>query len=151
MDQTTQTVELNGQTYQIGRFSARNGSWIMLQVIPKIARAFSTIQGSQDQDAFSFALISRLIGEFAETDEETFRRIQAHALSVCRRVEKGVPMPVFVPPDTFAIKELEYDLLTVLSLTSHALVFNLSPFFSGDGLRGMFPTLPDSAPQSSQL
>jgi hypothetical protein len=151
MDNTS-TVEINGSSYQIGRFTAEAGSWILLQVLPKVTNAFVFAQGAQTADQFSIGLISQIIGQFSSLDEDAFRRIQQHALAVCRRIENGVPMPIFVPPNKWAIKELEYDTLSVMALTAHALVFNLSPFFDANALKGFFPTLSmsDGTPSTSQ-
>ena len=71
-------------------------------------------QGMQeDPEQYSLALIGRIVGEFGDLDEDTFQHIQAHALSVCRRLENGVPMPIFVRPNTWAAKDLEYDVMTL--------------------------------------
>jgi hypothetical protein len=140
MHEQTKDVEIGGARYQVGRFSARDGSWVLMKLLPLITTALSATKPENDEAAIAF--FARVIGQIGQTDEETFRKIQEHALAVCRRLENGVPMPVFLRPNTWAVKELEYDLVTVLALTANALVFNLSPFFSDGGLKQLFESIP---------
>lgn len=128
-------VEIGEHTYQIGRFNARAGSWVLMQILTKMLP--SGIESNLNTAGLP-------IGR-AAISEADFHNIQDHCLSVCRRYERGVPMPVFVPQSkTFAIRELEYDLGAVMALTIQALVFNVSPFFSGDGLTQLLQSLPSS-------
>ncbi len=146
MQQQTTTVTINGADYQIGQFKACDGSWILAQVLTKMLPA--VIEGAMQKAAGGQLAANRTM-----ISEEEFRNIQGHALAVCRRMENGIPMPVFVLPGTFAVKELEYDLLTVMALTVHALKFNLVPFLHGGGLAlilNMLPQVPESNSPPSQ-
>jgi len=128
-------VEIAGVKYQIGRFTARNGSWILAQVLTKmmpsiVEKAFAK-QGA------------KLAKGRADLSEEEFASIQSHCLGVIRRYTKaGLPMPVFVIPDRWVAKEMEYDLTAVLLLTVHALVFNLGSFFVEGGLALLMSAIP---------
>jgi hypothetical protein len=136
MQPQTQDVEIAGTRYQVGRFKARDGSWILAQVLTKMLPA--VIERALVKEAGA-----KLASNRSLLSEEEFASIQGHALAVCRRYENGVPMPVFVlPNNTFAIKELEYDLIAVMTLTVKALLFNLTPFFEGDGLSQILSALP---------
>jgi len=129
----TTDVEVRGVRYQIGRFKARDGSFILAQLLTKMLP--SAIEG-QFQGA-------GLAKGRSPISEEEFSSIQGHALAVCRRYENGnVPMPIFVRPDTWAVKELEYDVIAVMALTVQALVFNISPFFEGNGLNQILASIP---------
>src|SRR5579862_5528303 len=119
--QATKEVTLGETVYQIGRMTARDGSWILAELLTKMLPAFVESQ------------FSGLPGGRPQISEEEFQNIQGHALAVVRRIEKGIPMPIFVRPNTWAVKELEYDLVAVMTLTVHALAFNLSPFFAEAG------------------
>lgn len=132
---TTQTVTVNGQDYQIGRFTARNGSWILAQLLTKMLPA-------NVENALAPTTKGKLPSHRTLLSEDEFANLQGHCLAVCRRLENGVPMPIFLLPDTWAVKELEYDLVTVMKLTIHALTFNLQPFFQGDGLSQILSSLP---------
>jgi hypothetical protein len=133
----TKDVTVSGTRYQIGRMKAKDGSWVLAQVMTKMLPAAleNGLAGSGAQLAANRAQIS----------EDEFANIQAHALAVVRRYENGLPVPVFVRPDRWAAKDLEYDLVAVMALTVHSIVFTLSPFFSGDGMTQLlesFPGLP---------
>jgi hypothetical protein len=123
-------VEINGVRYQVGRMTARTGSWILAQIFTKIMPA--TVEGNLGFD---------LPGGRSEMSEEEFHNLQDHCLAVCSRYEELPPgsgretaMPIMASPGVFAVKELEYDLVAVLGLTIHALVFNVACFFDGDAL-----------------
>lgn len=149
--EATRTVEIDGATYQIGRMKASDGSWVLMQLLPSIAAGLA-LNDNGNAKTLPIDFIGRIIGQIGQTDENTFRRIQAHALSVCRRMEHGAPMPVVSHQGVFAIKELEYDLVTVMTLTANALVFNLSPFFNAGGLKQLFASLlPDSTSPSPSV
>jgi hypothetical protein len=135
MTPNTLTVAVNGQDYQIGRFTARQGSWILTQVLTKMLP--SMIDTALAKEAGGQLSTSR-----AQLSEQEFDQLQGLCLSVCRRLENGVPMPIFVLPNTFAIKELEYDLVTVVALTIHALKHNITPFFQDGGLSQLTALLP---------
>ena len=137
--QATKDVEIAGTKYQVGQFKARDGSWILAQILTKMLPAVI-------ESAFKTA---NLATGRAAISEEEFASIQGHALAVCRRMENGVPMPIFFLPNTWAIKDLEYDLITVMALTVQALVFNISPFFEGDGLTQILGSIPGLTSSSS--
>ena len=129
----TKDVEINGVRYQIGRMTAKAGSWVATQIFTKVLP--SAIEGQMNK----LGLDSLPQGRATMTEEE-FSNLQDHCLMVCRRYELvgniDTALPIMPRPGFWAIKELEYDLLTVVALTVHALVFNISPFFDGDALKG---------------
>jgi hypothetical protein len=127
-------VTVGTVSYQIGKFKARDGSWILAQILTKMLPAVI-------ESALTKETGAQLSPDRVQLTEDEFASIQGHALAVCRRYEKGAPMPIFIRPDTFAVKELEYDIVTVTALTIHALVFNLTPFFEGDGLSQILESL----------
>lgn len=94
-------VDINGVSYRIERLPARVGSWIVWQII----------------------------GNMFGISEDAFMAVQGKLLSACARYEDGMPLAVFKLPATWAVPELEYDLLAVAKLTRHALEFNVAPFF----------------------
>lgn len=121
-------VEIKGHRYQVGRFSARVGSWILMQVMPKLQS-----------------------GKLTELDEETFGRIQGHALTACKKYEPNgkTAMQVVTPTGHWPDPALEYDLTVIMALTIHALRFNLEDFFGGNGLEEVLKGLPDFNPSIS--
>lgn len=128
-------VEIGGTKFQIGQFKARDGSWILAQILTKMLPAIV-------EKAFVKEAGAKLASNRAVLTEEEFSSIQGHALNVCRRYENNIPMPVMLNPTTFAIKEIEYDLTTVIALTIQALVFNIKPFFEEGGLSQVMGLMP---------
>lgn len=131
--ETSKNVTISGVEYQVGRFKATTGSWILAQLLTKMLP-------SAVESHFQSVGLANGRAQISETE---FENIQSHCLSVCRRYENGVPMPIFVRPDRWAVKELEYDVVAVLTLTINALVFNLQPFFSEGGLSPILSSLSD--------
>jgi hypothetical protein len=127
MGPQTLNFHVGDTEYQVGRLTACDGSWILTQLLTKMLPAMF-------ETALARLAGGRLPPNRSLITEAEFQNIQSHCLAVCRRMENGAPMPVFVPPNTWAIKELEYDLVTVMVLTIQALVFNIQPFFEGGGL-----------------
>lgn len=125
MPERIKEVELKGQRYQIGELSAREGSWVVMQVLTK------AIPGGLE------GLLSASLPENRTVmTEAEFHNLQDLLLSVVRRVEKaGAPLPVFVlDSKIIAVPELKNDSRTILSLTIQSLMHNLSDFFGENGL-----------------
>ena len=138
----TKQITIGDAEYQIGSLTATTGSWIVAQIATKMLPALFETSLSEEAGAQLSSARSML-------SEDEFQNLQGHALSVCRRMEKnGLPMPVMHTSKRFAIKELEYDLVTVLRLTCESLVFNLTPFFEGAGLDQLLAMLPEGLVQS---
>ena len=105
-------VEIDGDTYRIGRLSAFVGNWMVTQLLAK-----------------------------TYSQEETFKSVQAHCLDVCmvyREHEKdGSRTPIKVFEKTagrFLVSGLENDLFTVNRLVEEVIAFNLNPFFEKLGI-----------------
>jgi hypothetical protein len=125
-------VEIGEKRYRIQRFKSDDGSFIVFQLMTKMLPGFVAGQLNMAGLAQSGASMS----------EADFRTIQRHCLSVCYRYEGNstvteVPLPVMTTNGVFAIKDLEYDLATVLALTIHALTYNFSDFFQGNALSAL--------------
>jgi hypothetical protein len=77
--------------------------------------------------------------------------LQDHCLAVCRRYEtvgtQEAPLPIIARPGVFAIAELEYDLITIFTLTAQALIYNIAPFFEEGGLTSILENFPGLNPQ----
>ncbi len=122
-------VEIGNKRYRVTRLRADVGSWIIFQLLTKMLPGF--VSGR-----LNLAGIPQSGESISESD---FRSIQNHCLAACYRYEDSAPgvyMPI-MSNGAFAIKELEYDLATVLSLTIHCLQFNFADFFSEDGLSAL--------------
>jgi hypothetical protein len=135
--ETTKIVELSGRRWQIGKFDALTGSYVayqlMFRVLPSVFQflpgtpegmeALKSVQGSQ--------LMSR----------EEFGSLQRDCLSVCAEFKQvgatEAAIPVQIASGAWGVEGLEDDTVTVLALTAHALIFNVSSFFDGNVLTGL--------------
>jgi hypothetical protein len=96
-------IEIGEHRYRIGRLPARAGAWILLLALKEAQ------------------------GQLSESEHAN---IQQHLLSVCSRFKGDHPMPVLKADGSFAVKELEYDLDTVMKLQGEAKSFNFADFFA---------------------
>lgn len=95
-------VEIGEHRYRISRLPARAGAWIL-------SLALKEAQG--------------------KLSESEYANIQQYLLSVCSRFKGDHPMPVLKSDGSFAVKDLEYDLDTVVKLQKEAKDFNFADFF----------------------
>lgn len=132
-------VTINEQKFQIGRLSARDGSWILLQVMTKMMPPAIASR-------LNFGLLDTSTKR-SEMSAAEFHEIQDLCIAACRRYEKvgtvETPMPIMARPGVFAIAELENDIVTILALTVHVLLFNISCFFDGKALSQVLDSFQD--------
>lgn len=133
MQDKTKDVEIGGQRYRIGRFPARTGSWIAVQIMTKVLPSWL----KEVDDGIPEAQKANRPG----MTEEEFRNIQDHCLRACFRQsmngDGGLPTPVLMA-DGRLDKDLEDDVVAVMALTVHCLMFNLAPFFQQAELKAAF-------------
>lgn len=129
-------VTIGEHTYRVGRMLATTGSWIVAQIVTKILPfgMDEKVTGNSD-----------LPKERSEMTEAEFRNIQNHCLAVIGRYETVGNIPTAIPILVRGeiIHDLRTDVVGVLQLTVHALIFNLSPFFNEDVLKQLTSGLPD--------
>ena len=137
MEKVTKEVTLGENVYEINPFTPRVGSWILAQVLTKIFPSAIESQLGIDNSM-----------KKTEMSEEEFHNIQDHCLAVVKRfVDVGgnrVAMSIMKDKERFAMPDLEYDLITVMALTVHVLLFNIVPFFDADRLKSVLQTFQDS-------
>jgi hypothetical protein len=99
-DSTHHDVVIDGHRYKIGPFSARFGSYVALQLLPRLT----------------------------DLNEEEFGKFQDRCLAVCGRYNNhDVPIPVVTGDGIWAP---ELDAFTATELIKEALQFNLGPIMS---------------------
>lgn len=152
-------VEVSGKTYMIAHMTSDTGAWLIMRLMGELQAAISKMDIASDstvQESEGSADTARSSIQFLlmNLDQSTFATVQRHALGVCYRYETigntQKPLPVIFPNGKFCYKDLQFDIQTVLELTSEALFANLSPFFSKDGLKRMLTGKQDSAQLSFQ-
>jgi hypothetical protein len=128
-DNLTQDVTIRGARFQIKRFGALEGSWVVAQMFTRILPS-----NLESQLGGSVALPA---GRATMTEEE-FINLQKHCLQVCFHYTEGAPpstppLPV-LRNGQIAIPELVHDPLVIMALTIRSLKFNMLPFFSEGAL-----------------
>lgn len=153
MREVTKTVEVNGRKFQVEKFSAMTGSYVCIKILGRISHVALGIMSGELKDP---AVISgALFGELNSFSKAEFLELQQECLAVTKEVQNiaGVdaPIPVLLPDGKFGVADLEKDMMTVMALTVHVMVFNLTPFFDASILKGLLGDFPDLAPQKPQI
>jgi hypothetical protein len=150
MELESKDVNLGVNRYRIARMNASTGSWLLFKLLDSLRKIMADTSqdgqqsaqeeiGPEQREQAANALIQ---GMLMTLDKGLFDQVQREALNVVGQYtaigEKEVVLPVMMANGTVAIPALKNDIVTIVQLTSHALYFNLSPFFLGDGLKDMF-------------
>jgi hypothetical protein len=142
-------VEINGRKFRIRKFPARTGAFVLIKVTGMIAPFFKGANladlKSGITDATAIAGIMEKLGDISESD---FNYLQEKCLGVCSEVLPGGLAPVLNENGTFGVIDFEEDVIGVLALTAHALMFNLYPVFQGAGLGSILGAASNTFPRN---
>jgi len=114
-------ITLDGYEFKIEKFNALTGSSILFSILQKALPGMLESQGDLDLPAGR-----------AGMDRESFTRIQLDCLESVYIKKAAGFMPV-IGFDGLLCDELRTETLLIVTLTVHALRFNLESFFSEDG------------------
>lgn len=136
--ETFKDVDIAGRKWRVMKFDALTGSYVatvvMMKALPALLKMFKGDGGDVT------AVAGGLMGGLNMTKQE-FMDLQRDCLGVCRELSDVngtiAPMPVLMADGRFANSDLATDPVTVLMLTAHAVVFNLSVFFAEGALDSM--------------
>lgn len=146
----TKEVQIKGRTFRIKKFGARDGSFIALKVAAILAPMFEGVDLKQAQEGKGVDTagvdVFGMVGKLATLPEKDFAHIQGKCLGVCGESLASGYVPVLHENGAFGVNDLEEDTVTVMALTAHALIFNLSGFFDESGLGGLLSGLLPTAP-----
>ncbi len=157
--QVIKDVTIGTANYRIAKMSAKTGSWLLMLLMGKMLKVMqenkpdsnqqqeaqlpekeqTEAEKLAEQEAAASAAISFML---MNLDEATYAKVQSAALNCCMLLQVNgagiaAPIPIVMYDGQFAVKELEYDIETVLQLMSKALFLNLSPFFTSGKLMGL--------------
>ncbi|NOU95590.1 hypothetical protein GC093_20490 [Paenibacillus sp. LMG 31456] len=134
-------VEINGRTFRIKKFDALTGSFMLIKITGLLAPLVKNMDlgklkgvndvSEVDLKAFNIPGIMEGLGSLTEED---FKYVQERSLRVCGEMLPAGFTPVLNGEGNFGVLGLEDDTMTVLALTTHALVFNVKGFFQGSPL-----------------
>jgi hypothetical protein len=140
--EATKEIRIGESDYQLSRFSARDGSWIVGQFLTKgLLLPLDNVQLEEKELGSVFAITLR------EFSEATFESVQAKCLKTVRRVENGQPIPVLMADGRWAVRP-EPDLVELTALLVASLVFNLHCFFAPGALKKLQAVFPSGSPSS---
>ncbi len=131
-------VEVAEKTYKIGRFDALTGSYILTSLL------FQILPLGLDKK-FAEASSGGLPEGRSLMSKEVFTEIQKECLKVVHEQQEGgditTAMPVMMNDGRWVSTELSTNIPAVLSLTLHALLFNLIDFFQEGALNDLKTTM----------
>jgi hypothetical protein len=124
--------------------NALDGSWVAMQILTKMMPV--------NIEAMTEGKIPNLPGNRSQMNEEEFHNLQNHCLRVVSRYERddAPPIPIMVGNGVLAVKELETDIITIMVLTVHSLIFNVAPFFEEGALSEVMQGFPAGLSPLSQ-
>jgi hypothetical protein len=120
------TIELSGRKWRIGRFDALTGSYITFKILTQV------LPMGLDE------ALPNLPKSRSPMTKEDFTSLQEDCLKVCYELKdvNGVdaPVPVMLTNGNWGVSGLEKDILTVIGLTAHTILFNVQSFFAEGAL-----------------
>lgn len=144
-------IAIGHRKFQVGKFDALTGSYVLTVVLRAIGPALSIIAPNgldspmdEVKEAINPALLMQLIPKF---DKAELSSLQRDCLCVCQEITNlnGVdaPMAVMLPDGRWGVPGLENDAATIVILTIHTLIFNVAGFFAGNALSGLAESIKD--------
>lgn len=139
-------VELAERRFKIGRFDALTGSYIAVKLVSKLSNVFMAITTGQVTD-MNFAALA-VAQQIADMSKIEFIELQLECLRVIKEIQNidgkaEADLPVLASSGSFAVPGLNEDMITVLALVTHTVIFNLTPFFVGNALTSTIQTFKD--------
>lgn len=140
--ETQKIVEIKGRRWRISKFDAMTGSYVsyklLFQMLP--GNMESSLQ-DQTPNAMNLPKDRPLMGK------QEFFELQKDCLAVCHELimvgDSEQALPIFLNGQ-WARPELEDDVMTIMALTVHALIFNVTGFFEGDALKELIRSFRDN-------
>lgn len=126
--ETTTIYEAAGRRFQIGKFDALTGSYIVYKVL---FEALPPVLGMLPE---SSGLPSELLNLSSKTmTKASFLELQLDCLAVVSELklvgDVEAAIPIIMPGGKFSVEDLATDASLILKLTIRALAWNLTSFF----------------------
>ncbi len=137
MRQTFKEIVLSGRSFRIEQMSAMLGVTVAAKIVPHVSHIIMGIMAGEVTDpTVIFMSIVSQIGAFTKAE---LLELQGDALAVVKEIKDvaGTPtaFPVRRANGQWESENLENDLMTVLALTTHSILWTLAPFFEDGGLK----------------
>jgi hypothetical protein len=152
MNEKIKIVTLGETRYQLGKLSAEDGSFILMQALA--AGLKTGMRGGDQNDANAGATntippaekpkaedVARIVAlrALAGFDYDMHRFVQRKCLAVCSRIETtdGNDLPMPISTDAGVVQAIRDDVSLVMRLELEVLTFNMTDFFANGGLNAM--------------
>lgn len=130
-------IDIGERKFKITKFDARRGSFILFKVMGVITplvdmmkTSFKDIKSMSDINLENINF-TELAAGLTKLDEKDFTYIQDNCLKVCYEILGSGDAQVLNDNGTYGVIGLERDTKAIMTLTIHAIVFNVSGFFGG--------------------
>jgi hypothetical protein len=122
-------VEIAGRKWRIEKFDALTGSYIAYQIMTQM------LPGGIDQQVTGGEAVELASKNRPLMSKKEFGSLQLDCLHVCCEVLPAGNVPLIGENGAWGVMDIEDDTVTVMALTIHALIFNISSFFGGNALK----------------
>lgn len=148
---TEKSVELQGRKFKIKTFDAFTGSYIAFTIFEKmLPMGVEEKVGGMLQAEGKNPEMMLPQGRALMTKGE-FYSFMKDCLSVVYEELKSGDVPVLNKNGSWRVADLENNTMLVLMLVVNALAFNITDFFTGDGLKELMSSLRDLMPSNTRI
>lgn len=127
-------IEVNGGRFRLTKLNADAGSYVAFKLAGVALPLLQGLSGKKINDA-DMKLLSQAISSMSRAE---FSEVQKILLGTVQKITTSggvdMPMPVLKADGSYADEEMAMDARTVISLTVQAAMFNISGFFTEEGL-----------------
>ncbi|HWQ41892.1 MAG TPA: hypothetical protein VN456_07635 [Desulfosporosinus sp.] len=145
-------VEIKGRKFIVKKFDARTGSFMLIKVAGIIGPMLKgldinkiKVESGKTPDLKGIDITSITSG-LSGLSEEEFNYIHDKCLQVCFETLPAGPTKVMNNDGTFGVSGLDTNSASTLALVAHALMFNVTGFFS----ESVFSSIVEGAMNSIQ-
>lgn len=135
--ETSKVVMIGDRKFRVEKFDALTGSYIAFTLMQKLLPL-----GLEGKLGGGFKLPA---GRDLMTREE-FTHLQKDCLQVVYEILPAGARPIIDEAGHWGVNDIDRDTALVITLTIHALAFNIAGFFAGGGLQGLREAVQDIIP-----
>lgn len=123
-------VEVNKRKWRLTKFDAMTGAKVIKKLLPVVATLFAKADVKNLKPEEVNTDFARVVSALTDIKDDDFEYIQKACLRVTSEHLGAGVTPVLNDNESFGVIGLEHDTMTVLALTVHALMFNVTGFFA---------------------
>jgi hypothetical protein len=145
----TKVISIESDEYQIGRFRADVGTYILMKLMGIVIKMTAEAQRESGPTSAPVQVqqpdpeeVARMVCSSAflgSLDLEMHRFVVAESLKLCSHREREVWMPVATAAGDVAVPQVKDDLTVTMRLVMEALAFNFADFFAQGGMAVFAP------------